>query len=409
MPRVIGKLTARRVATAKPTGGRTSLVIADGGNLYLQCTLGETGNVRRSWVFRFGLNGKRREMGLGPTHTIGLAEARERAKALRVKLLDNIDPLKAREQERQAKAAEEARAVTFEQCAKMYLSLHEAGWSAIHRHQWNASLRTYVYPVLGTLPVADINQAAIMKIVEPLWGSKTTTAGRVRARIEAILDYATAHRFREGDNPARIAAALPKKAKIAKVQNFAALEWRGIPQFMSELRGVEGIPARCLEFVILTGVRTNEAARATWGEIDLKTKTWVIPASRMKGRKEHKVPLSTGSIEILANLPRTGDLVFGPLSETALRKRVLRRLRPGVTVHGFRASFKTWASESTSFARDIVEVALAHKRGDAVEQAYERGTLFEKRRKLMASWADFCARPMPTGATVTKFPARAGK
>jgi integrase len=414
MPRNIGMLSSRRVATAKPKRGRSSLVIADGGNLYLQATLGEAGNVRRSWVFRYGLDGERHEMGLGPVHTLSLAEAREKARELRKQLLDGVDPLAARESARQARLAEQARTVTFEQCAEMFLRLHEVGWGAAHRHQWNASLRTYVYPRIGGLPVRGIDQAVIMQLIEPLWSAKPVTASRVRSRIEAIFDYALAHKLREGDNPARVLAALPRLSNVAKAQHFEALPWQEVPQFMRELRGLDLVAARCLEFLILTAARTGEATGATWEEIPDGAKAWTIPAGRMKGGAEHRVPLPARALEILSALPRTGPLVFGRLPDAALRRIVLARLRPGskpqsstITAHGFRASFKTWASESTSFAPDIVEAALAHKRGNATTQAYERGDLFEKRRRLMDAWAKFCAQSAPAAGDVVRLRKRA--
>ena len=403
MARTIEKLSPARVRTAKPRGKRRALVIADGGNLYLQATLGPDGNVRRSWVFRYELNGRRRDMGLGPTFTVGLAQARAKAKALREQLLDDVDPLEAREAAKRARLAEQARAMTFADCARMYLDLHAAGWSRKHAEQWGVTLRTYILPVLGKLSVADVDEAAVMKVVEPIWKTKTVTASRLRGRIEAVLDYATASGFRTGDNPARhIAVALPKKAKITKVKHFAALPWRDIPGFMAELRSVKGTPARALEFTVLTAARTKETRFAPWDEIDLKGKTWNIPGDRMKNEKPHRVPLSARALEILRSLPKGGRYIFEHdgkrLAEQALRREVLARLRPKgtVTVHGLRASFKTWASESTAFPRDLVEVSLAHKRGDAVERAYERGDLFDKRRRLMSAWGDYCTQPAPT-------------
>jgi integrase len=408
MPRVLGKLTGRRVATAKPRGKRRATVFSDGGNLWLQVSLGESGNVRKSWTFRYAINGKQRVMGLGSVNTFSLAEARERARALRQQLADGHDPLELREAARQAKLAEAAKTMTFEQCTRMYLDLHADGWSAEHSRQWNSSVRLYVLPQIGDVPVRDIDQAAVMKIIEPLWQTKRVTASRVRARVEAILDYATAHRFREGDNPARILSALPTKAK--PVQHLAALPWREMPAFMSELRALQSVPARCAEFLILTAARSGEAIGATWDEIDLKAKTWTVPAARMKARAEHRVPLSASAVELLSSLTRTGPLVFGGtkvLQETALRRMVLAKLRPGakarrstITTHGMRAAFKTWASDSTNYARDIVEVALAHKRGGKVEQSYERGDLFEKRRRLMEAWSKFCAEGAPAASVV---------
>jgi integrase len=396
-PRTIGRLTPRRVSTAKPKAGRRALVIGDGGGLWLQVTRGEGEHIRRSWTFRYEINGKRREMGLGPLHTLGVADARAKAKALRQQLLDNVDPLEAREVARRAKLAEQARTMTLRQCAKLYLDLHQDGWkSAKHREQWTSSLKNYVFPVLGDLSVADIDPAAVMKVVQPLWKEKTVTASRVRGRIEAILDYASASGFRTGDNPARhVSVALPKKSTIAKVEHLAALPWREVPAFVADLRKLQGAPARGLEFLILTGVRTGEALGAAWDEIDRKTKTWTIPGNRMKAGNPHRVPLSARAVEILDG-QRGGPYVFGgskPLPPTALRRQALDRLRPDVTVHGFRASFKTWASESTAFPRDLVEVALAHKRGGPVEETYQRGDLFEKRRRLMQAWADYLGKP----------------
>jgi integrase len=402
-PRVVGRLTSRRVNTIRPKAGRPALVIADGGGLWLQVTRGEGDHLRRSWTFRYEIDGRRREMGLGPLHTRGLAEARAKAKALRQQLLDNVDPLEAREVDRRTKLADAARMVTFEQCAERYLNLHADGWGADHHHQWRASLRTYVLPTIGKLAIADIDTAAVMKVVEPIWTTKPVTAGRVRSRLEAIFDYAVANKFCP-DNPARhVTAALPRKSRIAKVQHFAAEPWEQMPQFVHELRQLQSTAARCLEFLILTATRTGEAIGATWDEI--KGDVWEIPASRMKARTLHRVPLSSRAIEILHSLPRSGPYVFGghkPLQETAPRRQVLARLRPGAnrtrataTVHGLRASFKTWASEATAFAPEIVEVALAHKRGDKVEQSYEKGDLLEKRRRLMQAWSDYCAKPVP--------------
>jgi integrase len=429
MPRIIGKLTSRRVATAKPKRGRKALVLADGGNLYLQCTLADDDTtVRRSWVFRYEVDGRRREMGLGAAHTIGLAEARNRARALRVQLVDNIDPLAQREADQRARLAEQARTVTFAECAERYLKLHSHGWGADHLHQWNATLKTYINPVIGKLAVADIDQAIVMRIVEPIWTLKPTTAARVRNRLERVLDYAAANKFRNSDNPARhVTAALPRKS--SKVQHHMAVPWEEMPAFMQELRGLQTTAARCLEFLIVTATRSDEAIGSRWDEINLKTKTWTISAARMKGRVEHRVPLSDRALEILSGLPRSGPYVFGgnkPLQETALRRQVLAKLRPDniprpstakrprsklrstVTVHGMRAAFKTWSGERTNFAREIVEIALAHRTGNQTEQAYERGDKFAKRGRLMQQWADYLAKPT-AGGIVTSMRRRAGE
>jgi integrase len=413
-PRIIGRLTSRRVSTARPKPGRQALVISDGGGLWLQVTKGEGDHLRRSWTFRYAIDGRQREMGLGALFTFSLAEARVRAKALRQQLADGVDPLEARAAAKRAQLAEQVRTVTLEQAAERYINLHADGWGADHHHQWRASLRAYVFPVLGKLAIADVDTAAVMKVVEPIWTTKPVTAGRVRSRLEAIFDYAVANKFCS-DNPARhVTAALPKKSRIAKVQHFAAVPWEEMPQFVHELRQQQSTAARCTEFLILTAARTGSAIGATWDEI--KGDVWEIPASRMKARTLHRVPLSPRAIEILHSLPRTGPFIFGghkPLQETALRRQVLARLRPGakqrrstVTVHGCRSSFKTWASEATAFAPEIVEVALAHKRGGKVEQSYEKGDLLEKRARLMQAWSDFLAKPAKQAAGETVVPMR---
>jgi integrase len=409
MPRIIERLSARKVATAKPKRGRRALFLSDGANLNLQISFADDGKtVRKSWVFLYQLNGRKRAMGLGPTYTVGLAEARAKAKALRQMLLEDRDPIEEREAAHRAKLAEAAKLMTFQQCAEAYVRLHESGWSSEHRSQWHASLRLYVLPKIGDVPVRDIDTAMVMQIIEPIWSAKTVTAGRVRARIEAVLEYATAHKFREGDNPARLLAALPKQSKIAPVGHLTALPWQDVPQFMSELRGLKSTAARCCEFLILCAARSGEAIGATWDEIDLKAKTWVVPPERMKARKEHRVPLSARALEILG--PKGDGYIFGGtrvLGETALRRTVLAKLRPGatrwrssITTHGFRASFKTWCGESTNFAAETIELALAHAIGNKTEQSYERGDKFEKRRRLMDKWSKFCTEGAPAAAAV---------
>jgi integrase len=401
MNRAVGKLSPARVRTAKPKPGRGALVIGDGGGLWLQCTSGEGGHVRRSWTFRYEIQGRRREMGLGPTYTLGLAEAREKARVLRQQLLDDIDPLEAREAIRRAKVAAVARAMPFKECARLYLELHQDAWGVVHRRQWHATLRDYVYSVLGDVAAADIDQAAVLKVIEPIWKTKTVTAARVRGRIESILDYATANGFRTGDNPARaLLAALPKPGKLRKVKHLAALPWQDVPAFVAELRRQESRVARCLEFSILTATRRSEATGATWAEIDFKSRTWTIPDTRMKAAREHRIPLSPRALEIVKSLPREGGRLFGAF-DIKMVLYLLNKMRPGLTTHGFRSSFRDWCRESTNFPDAIAEAALAHTAGNKVVQAYARGDLFEKRRRLMEAWATYCSKPAPAGATVT--------
>lgn len=399
--RTVERLTPKQVSNAKPRADDNSILLADGGNLYLQCTRGKEGHIRRSWLFRYELDGRRREMGLGALHTVGLAEARERARALRQQLLDRTDPLDFREQAERAKLAEKGRTITFRQCAKSYIALHEDSWkNNKHRAQWDSTLETYAYPVIGDMCVRDVDSASIMKVIEPLWGTKTETASRVRGRIEAILDYATASGFRTGDNPARhVVAALPKRSRVQKVKHHAALPYQELPQFMAELRHRQSTSARALEFTILTAARTGEVIGAMWPEVDLRAETWSVPAARMKAGKPHTVPLRERAVEILRGLTHRGDRIF-PLSNMAMLK-LLRGMRPGRTTYGFRSTFKDWANDRTSFPNYVVEAALAHVVGDKTEAAYRRSDALDKRRRLMAQWGDYCSKPPLAGAAVT--------
>jgi integrase len=408
------RLTAREVANAKPEAGRRAAMLPDGGNLYLQATIAKDDAVRRSWVFRYELAGRRHDLGLGSLDTLNLVEAREKARGLRQQLVDGIDPFAAKRQakkERLAKLAAEARAMTFKQCAEECIKSHADGWkNAKHAAQWVSTLETYAYPVLGDLAVDDIATAHIVRVLQPIWKEKPETASRVRGRIEKVLGWATVRGFRSGDNPARWRGHLQElfaaKGKIRPVKNHAALPYTDVPAFMGDLRGRNSLSARALEFTILTAVRTGETIGAMWDEIDFAAKTWTIPGARMKAAKAHRVPLPNRAAEILAALPRDGGHIF-PLSNMAMLE-LLRGMRPGTTVHGFRSSFRDWAAERTSYPNHVAEAALAHTISDKVEAAYRRGDLFEKRRKLMGDWAAWCARPVPTGATVTAIGASHG-
>jgi integrase len=401
------RLTARQAMTAKPDAGRRAAMLPDGGNLYLQATIGKNGTVRRSWVFRYELDQRRHDLGLGSLDTLNLVEARERARGLRQQILDGLDPFAARRQakkERLAKLAAEARAMTFKQCADECIKSHADGWkNAKHAAQWVSTLQTYAYPVLGDLAVDDIATAHVVRVLQPIWKDKPETASRVRGRIEKVLGWATVRGFRSGDNPARWRGHLQElfaaKSKVRPVEHHAALPYTDVPAFMAELRGRNSLSARALEFTVLAAVRTGETIGATWDEIDFAAKTWTIPAGRMKAAKPHRVPLSDRAAEILASLPREGEHIF-PLSNMAMLE-LLRGMRPGTTVHGFRSSFRDWAAERTSYPNHVAEAALAHTIGDKVEKAYRRGDLFAKRGRLMSDWALWCARPVPTGATVT--------
>jgi integrase len=301
--------------------------------------------------------------------------------------------------------------MTFKECADAYIEAHSAGWRDLKTlMQWTASLTTYVYPLIGQLPVQAIDVALVMKAVEPLWATKTETASRVRGRIESVLDWATARGYRQGDNPARwrghLENLLPKRNKVQAVEHHAALPYQEIGAFMVELRAQTSVASKALEFAILTAARRAEVLGARWPEVNLTERVWIVPAARMKAGKEHRVPLSAAAVAVLEGLPRLSDYVFPgqgegkPLGEVTMW-RVLRALGRGdLTAHGFRATFSTWAAERTAFPSEVAEMALAHTVGDAVVRAYQRGDMFEKRRQIMDSWAKFCDQPATGGEVV---------
>jgi integrase len=401
------QLTVKNVKNAKP--GRHG----DGGGLYLEVK--PTGRVY--WIFRFMLDGKRRDMGLGSAKgpgAVSLAEARERAAEARRLVRAGSDPVRERREGAAARAAR-ARSRTFAETAELHMDAHAGGWrNAKHRAQWAMTLRAYAGPHLGTLPVSEVETAHVAAALRPIWTVKPETASRLRGRIEAVLDFAIVHGWREGPNPARWRGHLdhlfPRRSKVRPVRHHAALPWREVPGFMARLRASEGVAARALEFAVLTAARTGEVLGACWSEVDLERADWTVPAERMKAGREHRVPLAPAAVELLrALLPlrRAADepdpLVFPgqrgtrPLSIMAMAMLLRRLGRGDVTVHGFRSSFRDWAGEETHHAREVVEAALAHRVGDKAEQAYARGDLFLKRRPLMENWAAFCAEA-PSGA-----------
>jgi integrase len=401
MSRTTHRLTARAIAAAKPQPGKR-LMLADGGNLLLQVTGKVDGEFSRSWIFRYERDGKRHDLGLGPLDTLSLAEARVRARDLRIQLLDGVDPKGIREQrraERLAQLRERARQMTFRECALRCIEGHEDGWrNAEHHRQWITSLEQYVYPHIGDLPVDEIATPHIVKVLEPIWRTTPETASRVRGRIERVLGWATVREFRSGDNPARwrghLQELFPSKGKIQQIKHHPALAFADVPALMVELRAHNSLTALALEFTILTAARSGEVLGAKWSEVDLVAKTWKIPGSRMKANKAHRVPLSTRALEILASLPREGERVF-PLTHTSMLELLRRMDHSNITVHGFRSSFRDWAAERTSYPNHVAEAALAHAVADKVEKAYRRTDLFEKRRRLMADWATWCSRPVP--------------
>jgi integrase len=399
------KLSALAVSRAKTRG-----YLGDGGGLYLQVSASGA----KSWVFRFKDHGRLREMGLGPLHTVGLADARKRAAVCRQMRLDGTDPIAVKKAGKLKAKLEAARAMTFQQCAEAYIDAHKAGWqNAKHAAQWSSTLKTYAYPVFGALPVQAVDVALIAKVLEPIWKTKTETASRLRGRIERVLDWATVRGYRQGDNPARwrghIDQLLPARSKVQKVQHHAALPYAEIGQFMADLREQDTTSALALEFLILTATRTAEVIGATWSEVDLDAAVWTIPAERMKAKKEHRIPLPKPVMTILKRLHkhRTGEFVFmgarpgKPLSNMAPLMLLERLGRSDLTVHGFRSTFRDWCAERTNFPREVAEHALAHSLPDKVEAAYRRGDLFEKRRRLMDAWARYCSAIEKTGNVVT--------
>jgi integrase len=396
MPKRAAGLTVKQVEQCTKPG-----LFADGNGLYLQVTP----SMSKSWVFRYSMGTRRRDLGLGSINLVGLAEARRKALDLRRAVtLDGRDPIA----ERRAGRTIAARAMTFEACAEAYIAAHRAGWkSTEHARQWAASLVNDVYPVIGALPVGSIEVGAVLRVLEPIWQVKPGIAGRIRQRVEAVLDWATARGHRTGENPARwrghLENLLARPSKIRTVEHHAALPYAEVAAFIGELRAQSSTAARALEFIVLTAARSGEVRGATWSEIDLKERVWCIPASRMKGGREHRVPLSGAAAAILDQMRPDGTfgdgLVFPgsiegqPIGERTIARTVERMGRREVTVHGFRSCFRDWAAERTAFPNEVAEMALAHAVGSKVEAAYRRGDLFDKRRQLAEAWAKFCSMP----------------
>jgi integrase len=393
----VGKLTARKVATAAPG------IYSDDGGLYL-CV---SPALARTWVYRFSWRGARPEMGLGSLHSgVGLAEARAERDKYRQILRSGRNPIEARQEERRAAA----RRPTFGEIADEVLRTKAHEWrNAKHRDQWRWSL-TEGSAALRSRPVDEIDTAAVLAVLKPIWIEKPETASRIRGRIEAVLDAAKAQGHRSGENPAtwrgHLSHLLPKRPKL-KRGHHAAMAYGDIPALLEKLRADPGITSRALEVCILTAARTGEILGAKWTEIGWQEKVWTIPAPRMKAGREHRVPLSSSVMIVLESLSssRTCDFVFPsprgsrPLSHIAMAKVLTRLGVVGPTIHGFRSAFRDWAGNETNFPREVAEAALAHVVGDAAEQAYRRGDALEKRRALMGAWARHC-QPREAGDNV---------
>ena len=344
MARLIGRLTALKVVHAREPG-----MLADGDGLYLQVSNASS----KSWIFRYRLNGKTREMGLGPLKGVSLAAAREKARGCRAQLADGVDPLAARQAEQARHATDDAKTITFDQCGEAFIKAHGGSWkNARHHEQWKSTLETYVSPVFGSLPVQNVDVSLVMKVLEPIWTAKPETAARIRGRIESVLNWAKARGYRSGENPAQwkghLDNLLPARSKIKTIKHHAALPYDQTAEFMKTLRVQDGVAALALEFTILNAARTGEVIGALWNEIDFNAKIWTVPASRMKHTE--------------------------------------------LTAHGFRSTFRDWAAERTNFQAEVAEAALGHVVGDKVELAYRRGDFFEKRRRLMDAWGEFATK-----------------
>jgi len=397
---MIEKLTPFKVARVSKPG-----MYCDGKGLYLYIKK----TLTKSWVFRYKFDGSMHYMGLGPVHIVSLAEAREKATKIRQALAQGINPLDAgkgssikRKPTNTGKATEKIVNKTFDECAFEYISKRKNEWkSDKHRMQWESTLKTYASPHFGRMNVRMIETSHILKALEPIWYTKTETATRVRERIERVLSWATTLGYRTGENPARwvghLQELLPKPTKLKKDQHFSSLPYRQVGKFFTQLAKEKGIAARALEMTILTACRTSEVLCAKWEEFDLSQRIWIIPSERMKAGREHRVPLVDATLAILERLSGIDPVLVFPgansgksLSNMAMLALLKRMDHAHVTVHGFRSTFRVWAAEMTHHPKELAELALAHSVGSAVEQAYQRSDLLDRRQALMQDWADWC-------------------
>ena len=422
LAKTLARFSALEVERLAASKGDKTRMHHDGGGLYLCVDRRGSAN----WVYRYTLDGRARTMGLGAFPKVGLSKARKAAAAARETHASRSDPLDKRQAEREAERAARRQKVTFKKAAKDYIASKRDEWkNPKHAAQWSATLETYAYGIIGDLAVSDVDNAAVLRVLqqevsladgknrERLWTAKPETASRLRGRIEAVLGWATAGGLRVGDNPARWAGLLehqlPSKAKLprGRVKHHRALSIDDVPDFMEKLRAANGMGARALEFGILTAARSGEVRGATWAEVDLKARVWNIPGNRMKAGRDHRIPLSQAAMDLLAALPggESDELIVpaprgGVLSDMTLAA-VIKRLNCDAVPHGFRSSFRDWGAERTNYPNEMLELALAHTVSDKVEAAYRRGDMFDKRRKLMDAWSEFCAsKPRAAGDNV---------
>jgi integrase len=394
MPKLKRALSTHQVAALTSAG-----TYRVDNSLYLQVRDHGT----RSWLFRYARHGKTHWVGLGALRDVPLSRAKQLAVMERAKLINGISPIDERRAAREAaRVAAPKQAPTFAWCADQYIEAHRDGWrSAKHLEQWETTLRTYAFPVIGKLPVDQVTVDHVLRILKPIWVAKPETATRLRGRMEKTLSWAAAKQFRNGENPARwqggaLSHLLPAISKVQKIEHHKAVPYSEIPTLMDELRGLDTVGAKALRFTLITASRTGEVIGARWSEVEVDSAIWTIPADRMKNGQSHIIPLSDEAAAILSSMPRTNEFVFAgakgkPLSNMTMIK-CLRSLRDGdPTVHGTaRASFSTWAREQTDYPAEVIEAALAHKQSDKVVAAYARTTYFDRRRDLMADWARYC-------------------
>jgi integrase len=399
-------LSAAKVKSLKAPGD-----YLDGRGLYLQVRSESS----KSWLLKFSMRKRAREMGLGSAFDFTLADARDTRDKYRKLIKVGVDPIAHRKAEESARAADRAKALTFKQAATRYIASNRAGWKNIkHAAQWEATLAAYAFPLIGALPVQAVDTGLVMAVLDPIWSTKSETANRVRGRIETVLDAAKARGEYVGENPARwkghLETLLPKRSKVSKVQNHPALPYADLPTFMMDLREREGIAAAAMEFLILTVARTGEVLGTTWDELDLRKSVWTIPGERMKNGKEHQVPLGGPAVAVLERMRKitNGEHVFfgqssgRPLSNMALLVLLRRMKRTDITSHGFRSTFRDWAAER-GYPDAVAEAALAHSVSDAVVAAYQRTTFFELRKKMLEDWAAFATSdPAKTGDNVVE-------
>lgn len=405
-------LTARQVLTTTKMG-----YLADGmqPGLNLQVTIGRNG-LSRSWVFRYTspTTKKRREMGLGAVDARSLADARELAGSLRLQVLNGSDPMDIRDADRREQQLARAKQLTFKEAASQCIAAKEHEWrNAKHAAQWSSSLETYAYPVIGSRLVAEITIDDVLRLLEPIWTTKTETATRVRQRIETVMDWCKARKLVSGDNPASLKGGLgqllPKASKVAKVQHHAALPYTDVHTFVQALRKKKGISPRALEFLVLTAARSGEVLGAKRNEFDLTANVWIIPADRMKAGKEHRIPLCTRAREIVESMFAAGtcDFVFpGPTGESGLSSAALLAVMKGMSEfagyvpHGMRSTFRDWGSETTNYSNEVLELALAHTIKNQAEAAYRRGDQLAKRAKLMQQWQQYVDTPSEVSVVI---------